>query len=558
MKKAQRESKGESAQTAAAKQQLEAENPQAATSVTDANMFATTTGSATSPTRHANLLTRAKATGAVQAQQLVSHLQRQYGNRHVQRVLDISRKGQGEAEVDEEVEQTINRKRGGGQSLDENVRPQMESAMEADFSGVRVHTDSEADSLNRQLNARAFTTGQDIFFRAGEHQPGSSSGRELLAHELTHVVQQTGGLRLKMILGRVGDSFEQEADEVARNVIAQEQHGGATSSAHGKVGRQVEEEEEEVIQSKRASDVIRRQQEEEEEELIQAKALDDRSQRQADEGEEESAQMLATRLTHEARLNRVVLRKPAQGLVGQRSKLIQPRRGRAIGGGRGVAVQRVPIEAAALITDLERYGREEVLQGLVDAQRSAITDFLDELGRRADRLTGFWNMISGSLGGAGIAGTAGTAEAAGVAGVGPWAIVGGLVAAGGIWWASDWTKAGVQSSLSQARRRLLAQADAHGRQYESTVLSLANSFGERVARGEEAGLSADTRQLDRIRTAFRSRSLQAPSTNHVEDSKWNVLCDRWNAHLRRSRLWRTPTFQNSARTLLMQRRRVRP
>jgi hypothetical protein len=116
----------------------------------------------------------------------------------------------------------------------------------------------------------------------------------------------------------------------------------------------------------------------------------------------------------------------------------------------------------------------------------------------------------------------------------------------------------VQSSLSNARRRLLDQADAHGSQYEPTVLSLANSFGGRVARGEETGLSADTQQLSRIRETFRTRILQAPSTNNVYDSKWNQLCNRWNAHLRRSRLWQTPAFQESARTLLMQRRRVRP
>jgi hypothetical protein len=68
----------------------------------------------------------------------------------------------------------------------------MERAFEADFSGVKVHTDTEADIMNRQLNARAFTTGQDIFFREGEYSPSSGSGQKLIAHELTHVVQQTG------------------------------------------------------------------------------------------------------------------------------------------------------------------------------------------------------------------------------------------------------------------------------------------------------------------------------------------------------------------------------
>lgn len=80
----------------------------------------------------------------------------------------------------------------GGQALDPVLQRSMESGFGADFSAVRVHRDAGADALNRQLGARAFTTGSDIFFRAGEYDPGSTSGKELLAHELTHVVQQGG------------------------------------------------------------------------------------------------------------------------------------------------------------------------------------------------------------------------------------------------------------------------------------------------------------------------------------------------------------------------------
>ena len=91
-----------------------------------------------------------------------------------------------------DVEDSIRTARGGGQPMAENVRGPMESAFGADFSGVRVHTDSRSDSLNQSIQARAFTTGQDVFFRGGEYSPGSSGGQELLAHELTHVVQQNG------------------------------------------------------------------------------------------------------------------------------------------------------------------------------------------------------------------------------------------------------------------------------------------------------------------------------------------------------------------------------
>lgn len=90
------------------------------------------------------------------------------------------------------IERSIDSARSGGSPLDAGLRVQMEPAFGADFGGVRVHSDSKADTLNRSLQARAFTTGQDIFFRKGEYSPGSSSGKELVAHELTHVVQQNG------------------------------------------------------------------------------------------------------------------------------------------------------------------------------------------------------------------------------------------------------------------------------------------------------------------------------------------------------------------------------
>ncbi len=92
-----------------------------------------------------------------------------------------------------EVETSIQQARGGGQSLADNIRQPMEQAFGSDFSGVKVHTDTQADQLNQSIQARAFTTGQDVFFRSGEYNPGSLGGQELLAHELTHVVQQGGG-----------------------------------------------------------------------------------------------------------------------------------------------------------------------------------------------------------------------------------------------------------------------------------------------------------------------------------------------------------------------------
>lgn len=74
--------------------------------------------------------------------------------------------------------------------MDAGFRAKVEPLMGGDFSGVRVHINGAADELSRSIQAKAFTTGHDVFFRKGEYAPGTRAGKELLAHELTHVVQQ--------------------------------------------------------------------------------------------------------------------------------------------------------------------------------------------------------------------------------------------------------------------------------------------------------------------------------------------------------------------------------
>ncbi|NEP19957.1 MAG: DUF4157 domain-containing protein [Leptolyngbya sp. SIO4C1] len=92
--------------------------------------------------------------------------------------------------ADQGIERRIQQERSRGEPLSEPVRAPMEKSFGTDFSAVKIHTADAADRLNRSLNAKAFTTGQDIFFKRGEYNPTSTSGRRLLAHELTHVVQQ--------------------------------------------------------------------------------------------------------------------------------------------------------------------------------------------------------------------------------------------------------------------------------------------------------------------------------------------------------------------------------
>ena len=95
------------------------------------------------------------------------------------------------------VESGLASQQGGGSPLDEGVRSFMEPRFGNDFSSVRIHTGSNAVQMNKELHAQAFTHGSNIYFNAGRYNPGSNEGKRLLAHELTHVVQQTGAKKLQ-------------------------------------------------------------------------------------------------------------------------------------------------------------------------------------------------------------------------------------------------------------------------------------------------------------------------------------------------------------------------
>ena len=94
-------------------------------------------------------------------------------------------------------EQTLASSKGGGSALPSDTRGFMESRMGADFSGVRIHTGTAAESLSRRVNAQAFAHGSDIYFNSGKYSPDTSTGKTLLAHELTHTVQQGAARTLR-------------------------------------------------------------------------------------------------------------------------------------------------------------------------------------------------------------------------------------------------------------------------------------------------------------------------------------------------------------------------
>jgi hypothetical protein len=104
-----------------------------------------------------------------------------------------------------------------GQPLDIEMRAFMEPRFRQDFSQVRIHTGTRANESARAVNARAYTVGEDLAFDSGAYSPGTASGRQLIAHELTHVLQQRGAAHA--VSAAVSPSgqhfFESEAEQMA-------------------------------------------------------------------------------------------------------------------------------------------------------------------------------------------------------------------------------------------------------------------------------------------------------------------------------------------------------
>lgn len=100
--------------------------------------------------------------------------------------------GKGIEEVAPNIETQLQNSKGSGQPLDKRTQQYMEQSFSTDFTSVKVHTDNSAVQMNQKLGAQAFTNGIDIYFNQGKYNPATKNGNKLLAHELTHVVQQNG------------------------------------------------------------------------------------------------------------------------------------------------------------------------------------------------------------------------------------------------------------------------------------------------------------------------------------------------------------------------------
>jgi Domain of unknown function (DUF4157) len=139
-------------------------------------------------------------------------------------VLQTNATSMENAEGAVDFESRIQSLRGGGQPLPESARNFFEPRFGNDFGQVSVHTDSHAGELVRSVNARAFTVGRDIVFGAGQYAPETESGKSLLAHELTHVVQQGGGTETNRVPDSMRDSRPTDA------FLSGDLHGAITPS----------------------------------------------------------------------------------------------------------------------------------------------------------------------------------------------------------------------------------------------------------------------------------------------------------------------------------------
>jgi hypothetical protein len=174
--------------------------------------------------------------------ELLSQLQHSHGNAYVQRFASESGA--------EKRREPMPAAESHAQPLDAGVRSRMESAFGESFGDVRVHTGEQAGEVAGELDARAFTHGRDIYFREGEYNPSTREGQELLAHELTHVVQQRGGSAARgAAVGTAGDTFEQEADETAASAARGERVHVERRTAAADVRRQQKGPQQQIVQS---------------------------------------------------------------------------------------------------------------------------------------------------------------------------------------------------------------------------------------------------------------------------------------------------------------------
>jgi hypothetical protein len=175
--------------------------------------------------------------------QSILSLQRTIGNRNVQRLLFPELKQSEKTSKRKEIEENEIKNKPStntGKPLDSNIRREMEPTFEHDFSNVMIYTDPYASKTAKSLQADAFTIGKEIYFAETKYKPSTTEGKQLLAHELTHVVQQNSNSRTTITphvpqlkpeaasavsVSERESGLENEANRMEKKVLSKEQRG---------------------------------------------------------------------------------------------------------------------------------------------------------------------------------------------------------------------------------------------------------------------------------------------------------------------------------------------
>lgn len=150
----------------------------------------------------------------------------------------IQAKPNGDTTVSPVVENSLKNSASQGSKLDPETLAQMEQGFGADFSDVNIHTDEKAVQMSNELGAHAFTHGKDIYFNKGKYNPNTDEGKHLLAHELTHTIQQKGMVPLNLQY-RIGDGHDLTAPRFAGNEILEACYDGERVLQSGSSGTAV-------------------------------------------------------------------------------------------------------------------------------------------------------------------------------------------------------------------------------------------------------------------------------------------------------------------------------
>ncbi len=154
----------------------------------------------------------------------------------------VQRSGDGTLQASSSFTGRLNSRKGQGKPLPTNVNQEMSGKMGADFSDVHIHTDSNAIQMSQDIGAQAFTHGKDIFFNKSKYDPGSNKGKHLLAHELTHVTQQSN--MISSVQRRLNDGHDLTAPRFSGDVVLEAVYDNErliTSGSRGEAVRKIQQ-----------------------------------------------------------------------------------------------------------------------------------------------------------------------------------------------------------------------------------------------------------------------------------------------------------------------------